>query len=48
VIGVFPTRDDALLVGYERFDHQPFLVKQIQARGEPVLLRRDIFRKCPD
>src|SRR5438270_11499102 len=43
VIGVFPTRDEALAVGYERFDHQPFLVKQIQAHEEPVLVRRDIF-----
>jgi hypothetical protein len=46
VLGVYPTRDDALLAGYERFDHQPFLVKRIQAKEEPVVTRQDIFRPC--
>lgn len=46
VAGVFPSRDDALLAGYERYDHAPFLVKQIRANEPPVLVRRDIFRKC--
>jgi len=47
VLGVSPTRDEALLAGYERFDHGPFLVKRIQAHEQPFLLRHEILAQCP-
>ncbi len=44
ILGIFFTRDDALLAGYERYDHQPFLVKRIEAHERPVVLRHEIQR----
>jgi hypothetical protein len=46
VLGLFPTREEALRAGYERFDHQPFLVKRIEAEERPVVLRHEIVGPC--
>jgi hypothetical protein len=37
--GVWPTREEALAAGYERFNIQPFMVKRITEREKP---------RCPD
>jgi len=47
ILGVFPTREEALLAGYERFDHGPFLVKRILAHEQPVYLRHEMVAPCP-
>jgi hypothetical protein len=44
-IAVFPTVDDALDAGYERFGVEPFLVKEITEHEEPRYFSRRIA-KC--
>ncbi len=46
VAGVYPTRDDALTVGYERFGlFTAFLVQQIEPAGPPKYFSRNL--RCP-
>jgi hypothetical protein len=44
IVGVWPTHEDAVAEGYDRFGYQPFLVHQLRER-EPVL-RSNSVRTC--
>lgn len=42
VAGVYPTVDDAIAAGYEKFELAAFLAKKIQEREEPLYFSRAI------
>lgn len=48
VEGVYPSLDEALKQGYERFGLEPFMVKQILADEQPLYFSRDVVpcRSC--
>jgi hypothetical protein len=43
IVGTWNTWGEAIDAGYERFDLEPFLVKQIVADEEPVYVSRDVL-----
>lgn len=45
VAGCFPTFDDALAAGYDRFGLAPFLVKEVTDHEEPRYFSRNL--RCP-
>lgn len=45
VVDLFDSYDDALKAGYEKFDLNPFLVRQIKAIAQIQYFTRDIV--CP-
>lgn len=45
VAGCYPTFDDALAAGYDRFGLSPFLVKEVTDREEPRYFSRNL--RCP-
>ena len=45
VAGCFPTFDEALAAGYERFGLAPFLVKEVTDHEEPRYFSRNL--RCP-
>jgi hypothetical protein len=47
VAGTWATYEDALQAGYERFGLVPFLVKKIQANGDPLLTATTPGAPCP-
>jgi len=44
VEGVWPTTEEALQAGYERFGLEPFLVKKITEHEKPLYFSRNIHR----
>jgi hypothetical protein len=46
IAGVYPTQDEALHAGYDRFGLDPFLVKRVQETEKPVFVSRGV-RPCP-
>lgn len=45
VAGVFPTFDDGLAAGYDRFGFDPFMVKEIVEHEQPGFISRNV--RCP-
>lgn len=46
IVDVFDTYEDALKVGYERFNLEPFLVKQIHAVEQVQYVTRFLDTPC--
>jgi hypothetical protein len=46
LIGTYPTLEEALADGYERFRNEPFLARQITAHDKAIIFSRSI-RPCP-
>ncbi len=46
IIGIFDGMEDALRAGYERFLHEPFLMRQIREE-ERILYTSRNLRPCP-
>lgn len=44
VIGFWPTADEALQVGYDRFGLEPFLVKEVARHEQPKYFSRNLSR----
>jgi hypothetical protein len=44
--GVWPTVDDALTAGYDKFQLEPFLVKEVTEHERPRHFSRNVTR-CP-
>jgi hypothetical protein len=42
----WPSREEALQAGYDRFDLAPFLVKEITEHEEPLYFSRNV-KPCP-
>ena len=47
IVGIYDTYADALKVGYERFQLQPFMVKQIAPAEKIYSFARDLDLECP-
>lgn len=46
LVGVYEGYQDALLIGYERFGVNPFLVKKISAVEQVQFFSRDLLTEC--
>lgn len=47
VVGTFDTYEDALKIGYQRFQLEPFLVKKIAPTEQILYFSRDFDVACP-